>query len=400
MQRRIQIILVKIANYKSIAGILDIESCYILMKKLAEKMMKAKSEAHLPMDVYYLENGLFSLVTEKDQPDKLKAVAEQISGILSRATEFEKLDIELNSCICIIRCPEDIDNYEKLISFGNTFHTYLPLGGAVNDMSEPKDRRNLNLRNDLDGIISDAIVNKRFEMYYQPIYSINEKRFLSAEALIRLNDETYGFISPELFITAAEKSGMILQIGEYVLDSVCCFLERCGKEGLPVDYIELNLSMSQCMQRELTDKVLYYLNKYNLRPDQVNLEITETAANTAQDVVEENIISLSDKGIYFSLDDYGTGYSNLGRIMELPFRIVKLDKSLADRVGNPRMKILLKNTIHMLKEMGMEIVVEGVETKETLQQFEELGCDFIQGYYFSKPLPEEKYIEFINQSQN
>ncbi|MGN1083953.1 MAG: EAL domain-containing protein [Lachnospiraceae bacterium] len=265
-------------------------------------------------------------------------------------------------------------------------------------MLETDDRRILKLRNEIDGIISNAIAGNRFRMYYQPIYSVKEKRFLSAEALIRLQDETYGFISPELFIPAAEKNGTILQIGDFVLEEVCRFLAECGKEGLPIDYIELNLSMTQCMQKNLPEKVLYYLEKYHLKPEQINLEITETAANTAQDIVEENIQSLSEREIYFSLDDYGTGYSNISRIMSLPFRIVKLDKSLADKVDDPRIKIVLRNTIRMLKEIGTEIVVEGVETKEGVRQFTELGCDFIQGYYFSKPLPESEFVKFIRES--
>ena len=142
---------------------------------------------------------------------------------------------------------------------------------------------------------------------------------------------------------------------------------------------------------------MYYLEKYHLKPGQINLEITETAANMAQDIVEENIQILSKEGIYFSLDDYGTGYSNISRIMSLPFRIIKLDKSLADKVNDSKMNILLKNTIRMLKEIGMEIVVEGVETKETLHEFTELECDYIQGYYFSKPIPEMDFVDFIRK---
>lgn len=117
--------------------------------------------------------------------------------------------------------------------------------------------------------------------------------------------------------------------------------------------------MKQCMQMDLTDKVLYYLKKYNLKPEQINLEITETAANTAQDVVEENIRALSEQGIAFSLDDYGTGYSNLSRIISLPFRIVKIDKSMTDKVFDSKIRAILKYNIRLLKEIGMEIVVEG-----------------------------------------
>lgn len=153
------------------------------------------------------------------------------------------------------------------------------------------------------------------------------------------------------------------------------------------------------MQKDLKEKVLYYLKKYHLKPEQINLEITETAANMAQEIVEENIQILSKEGIYFSLDDYGTGYSNISRTISLPFRIIKLDKRLADKVNDSKMNILLKNTIRMLKEIGMEIVVEGVETKETLLAFTELECDYIQGYYFSKPLPEMDFVDFIRKSQ-
>ena len=107
---------------------------------------------------------------------------------------------------------------------------------------------------------------------------------------------------------------------------------------------------------------------------------------------------MSKKGFEFSLDDYGTGYSNISRIMSLPFHIVKLDKSLADKVDEPKIRTVLKHTILMLKEIGMEIVVEGVETKETLEEFAKMGCDFIQGYYFSKPLPEQEFVKFIQEA--
>lgn len=398
IRKPMQIILIKLVNYHSLFGILGNDVCNLLMKKIAADLLPTQEKMHFPMDLYYLENGLFALVTEEEQSERLKVVAEQISSVLTKAIPFEQFEIEMKPCICILRCPQDIDNYESLLSFGNSFYTYLPSGGVVNDMSETEDRRLFQLRNEMNGIISNAIAENRFEMYYQPIYSIKEKRFLSAEALIRLYDENYGFISPGLFIAAAEKNGMILQIGDFVLEEVCRFLEKCGKAKLPIEYIELNLSMVQCMQKGLAEKVLYYLKKYHLRPEQINLEITETAANTAQDIVEENIKNLSEKGLYFSLDDYGTGYSNISRIMSLSFHIVKLDKSLADRVDDPKIKIVLKNTIRMLKEIGMEIVVEGVETKETLEKFTEMECDFIQGYYFSKPLSEQEFVKFIQES--
>lgn len=397
VHKPMRIIMVKIVNYTALLGILGNDSCNLLIKKILTNLSQ-HSDEYLQMDLYYLENGLFVFVTDKEAPDRLRTVADQFSAVLTNVMQLGKIEIELNPCICIIRCPQDIDSCERLLSFGNSFDTYLPSGGKVNDVEDRDDRLKLQLRNDIDSILTKAIEEQRFQMYYQPIYSIEKQKFLSAEALIRLYDDTYGFISPELFITAAERNGTILQIGDYILDEVCRFIERCGKERIPLDYIEINLSMVQCMQQELVEKVQFYLNKYNLKPDQINLEITETAASTAQDIVEDNIQKLSKQGISFSLDDYGTGYSNISRIISLPFHIVKLDKGLTDKVEDPKMKTLLKNTICMLKEIGMEIVVEGVETQETLEQFVNLKCDFIQGFYFSKPLPEQEFVEFILKS--
>lgn len=398
IHKPVRIILAKLTNFQALSSLLEYDTCMLLLKGIASDLINHYKAANLRMDVYYLENGLFALVTENESSEKIRQVAEGVSKVVTTERQIGMLRVELKSCVCIIRCPQDIDNYEMLLTFGNTFHTYLPSNGVVNDMAEERDNRMFHLRAEIDSIISNALAEQRFQMYYQPIYSTKEKRFISAEALIRLKDEKYGFISPELFIPAAERNGMILQIGDYVLDEVCSFLARCEKNHLPIRYIELNLSMNQCMQADLKEKILYYLNKYHLRPDQINLEVTETAANEEQDIVEVNLQELSKEGIHFSLDDYGTGYSNLSRIMELPFHIIKLDKSLTDRIGNSQIKILLKNTIRMLQEIGMEVVVEGVETKEALQHFTEMGCDFIQGYYFSKPLPESEFVQFIRNT--
>ena len=394
VQKPVRIVFVKIVNYHSLFKLVGYDAFNELLKRVASNISWIYAQNHLFMDFYYLDNGVFTLVTEREDPEKVAEVAQCISASLKNPVQVESLPLGLDTCICALKCPRDIDNHKTLLSFAHSFHTYLPTG-VVTDMEKESNRHRYQLYNELDGIIGDAIANHRFQMYYQPIYSTKEKRFLSAEALIRLQDEKYGFISPELFITAAERNGTILQIGDFVLDNVCRFLAECREKGVPIEFIEINLSMTQCIQKDLTEKVLYYLEKYQLKSEKINLEITETAANTAQDIVMQNMCSLKEKGICFSLDDYGTGYSNITRIMSLPFRIVKLDKTLADKVNDSKVNILLKNTVRMLKETGAEIVVEGVETEETLRQFVEMGCDYIQGYYFSRPLPEQEFVQFV-----
>ena len=137
------------------------------------------------------------------------------------------------------------------------------------------------------------------------------------------------------------------------------------------------------------------MKKYGVKPGEINLEITETAADYDPETTDRNIELLSKAGIPFSLDDYGTGYSNIKRVVSLPLDIVKLDKLLVDEMDTPMMWIVISNTVRMLKRMNKKILVEGIEDKRALVKFVEIGCDYIQGFYFSKPLPKAEFMEFL-----
>lgn len=204
-------------------------------------------------------------------------------------------------------------------------------------------------------------------------------------------------VRPDIFIPAAEKSGMIHKIGKFVLEEVCRFIVSDKFKELGLDYIEVNLSVIQCMSSELADDVREIMNRYNVSSEQLNLEITETAAAYAQTTMMNNIEELNDDGIAFSLDDFGTGYSNMKRIASMPFAIVKLDKTFTEMNENDKMLKVVKNTISMVRDMNLRILVEGVETLESFKEFEALGVDYIQGYYFSKPLPMEKFVSEVKR---
>lgn len=209
-------------------------------------------------------------------------------------------------------------------------------------------------------------------------------------------DEEYGFISPDIFIKAAEKSGAIHRLGDFVLKEVFEFIgtEEFEKSGL--DYIEINLSVQQCLQANLADNIIDLMDCYKISPDKVNLEITESVAGFSQSVVTNNLLKLNKTGIRFSLDDYGTGYSNIRRLGILPISIVKLDKLFVDEYHNEAIKIIIKHSVNMFKELDLKILVEGVETKEQLDEFIEVGCDYIQGFYYSMPLVAKDLIEFLD----
>ena len=253
------------------------------------------------------------------------------------------------------------------------------------------------MRTNLDDIIQNAITKKKFQMYYQPIYNIQKKKFTSAEALIRLIDDDYGFVSPGLFIPAAEISGAIHQIGDFVFEDVCRFISRCDFEKLGMEYIEINLSVAQTVEFNLAEKIQAIMKQYNVPPEKINLEITETAADFNPEVFDRNIGQLSEAGLKFSLDDYGTGYSNIQRVVSLPLSIIKFDKSFVDEYLEEKMNIVIRENVSMLKKIEKYILVEGIEKEEEFKFFQNLDVNYIQGFYFSKPLPESEFIRFIKE---
>ena len=394
-----KLILINIANYDSIRSLLGYDSTNELLRAIADKMSLCNKTNKAHAELYYLDRGKFRIIVNEYNIHKAENLAADINKALQQLIEINKIEITLDAFVSVAKLPEDIADYKSLMAFGNDFQERVEKTGDVYLASELFKQRNFQLMNEMENIIENAFKNNSFTVYYQPIYSIEKKRFVSAEALLRLIDEEHGFVPPNLFIPVAEKTGAIHKIGDIVLDSVCKFIASDEFKRLNLDYIEINLSVVQCMQRGLADNILATINKYGISPDKINLEITETAANYSQNILIENMTKLISAGVSFSLDDFGTGYSNMARLASLPLKIVKLDKTFVDNSNKPKLHIFLKGTIRMLKDMDMEIVVEGIETEQMVETFSDLNCDFIQGYYYSKPIPKNDFIRFIEEAK-
>lgn len=392
------VVMLNTANYASINSMLGYEQCVEVRKIIAGKIRTLNKNLGNKGRLYYLDRGRFRIVFSEKERTLAETFATLINNELKMKIRHNGFNINLSPMIVLARCPEEIESFKSLMAFGQDFHEKTPYTGRVIQAPDIYRHDEFEVQNNIDKIIEKALENHSFQVYYQPIHSVEEKRFVSAEALLRLFDDEHGFISPELLITSAEKSGAIHKIGEYVFEEVCKFVSSSDYKQLGLDYIEVNLSVAQCMHGDLADKILNMMREYNVSPKSINLEITETAASYSQRVMADNLNKLSRAGIEFSLDDFGTGYSNMKRVVSLPLKIVKLDKSFVDEKENPKMWIFLQNTVKMLKDMNMEIVVEGIETKEMLDAFSDLKCDFIQGYYFSKAIPKDDFVKFISEA--
>ncbi len=397
MKQPAQITVIRFINANEIRTYLGEERYRIYVVRIADEIDQLCRKERLSYEIFFEHPGSLYLIFDNLDFDLKPHLAGLISSVKDKTKEIENTGAKLVPRVCTIRVPEDLDNLDDILHFGHEFFGLVPFEQTYSQASDIVVSKNFKIESDMDNILSRAIMKRGFEMYYQPIYSIRDERFVSAEALIRLNDTKYGFVSPGLFIPAAESRGLILPIGDFVLEDVYQFIAENDIEVLGLKYIEVNLSVVQCLQKDLPKKVKALEEKYGVAPDKVNLEITETTYDTVGGVLDGNLKRLSNMGYIFSLDDYGTGYSNMQRVSKLPLKMIKIDKSLVDGMNTQDGMSIMRNTIHMMKDIRKELIVEGVETKETFDQLKAMGCDYIQGYYFSKPLPADQFLAFVKR---
>ncbi len=241
-----------------------------------------------------------------------------------------------------------------------------------------------------------AIDHRTFEMYYQPIYSCREGRFTSAESLIRLFSRDGAFISPGEFIPMAEDNGLIDQISWIVLEKVCRFLG--SHPELPLDTASVNLTGQQILDPSFIGRIEALLADCRLDGRHLRLEITERTITEDFDEVKRVMERLAERGIRFYLDDFGTGYSNLASMLSLPFEVIKFDQSLIKIMdGTPQGQRTIGLLAEIMHENRYQIVAEGIETEAQARMAHEKGLDSIQGFFYARPLPEEKLIEFLTK---
>ena len=230
-------------------------------------------------------------------------------------------------------------------------------------------------------------------MVYHPIYDIKKKCFNHFEALIRLANDEFGYVGPSEFIPIAETFGLANDIDYFVLNETCAFLERNPQ----IESLEINISCAEFFNNP-SERFMKIINKYSINPSRIILEITETVAVKYPEKTKEFMADLGQYGIKFAMDDFGSGYSNIARFITLPFSVAKLDKSLLEESQN--IAIFFDAAINLFKNLNIPIVIEGVETEKQLNLSINKEVDYIQGYYFSKPLKEEDLLAFLSSHNN
>ena len=343
----------------------------------------------------------FGAVCNKKSLEEIKSLVDIVQTRFKHPWYSESsAGVMMSSSICCFECPKDADNYGNLIEvmdYAMSMAKKTNKGGI--SIAGNMDLSKMRSEKEIEKAVKLAIDRNELMVYYQPIFSVEKNLYNSAEALVRLNDEKLGWISPEVFIPIAEKNGLIIALGNQVLRSVCKFIRDNKLKESSVEYIEVNISPVQLQQPEYYKTVIGILEEYDVKPSQINIEITETANMVGgSDIVNENIKKIVDYGITLSLDDYGSGYSNLDYINHMPFHIIKIDKYIIwDAFENIKAGITLEYTIRMLNALQYMIVAEGVETKEQKDHLADIGCHYMQGWYYSKAVAADEFMDAIKK---
>ena len=378
--------------------------------KFVNKTYGVENGDHLLYQVgCFLEKMKMSDIVFRFGSDQFCVVLDKNINAITEAAEYiqdrfrhpwyseDQSVVMMSVSVCCVKCPNDAESYGELIeiidySMSMAKKTRKGMITYTNEL----DLEKIKLEKAIEKAIKLAIDRDELLVYYQPIYSVKNGVYNSAEALVRLYDEELGGISPEDFIPIAEKNGLILEMGEMILEKVCRFIHDFKISDTTVEYIEVNISPVQLIQHDFADRVKTIMEKYGVTPDQINIEITETATMNVVSTVSENINSLVDYGIAFSLDDYGSGNANIDYINHMPFKIIKIDKYIIwDSFKNSKAGITLEYTIGMLNALELSIVAEGVETEEMKRQLTEFGCHYMQGWLYSKAVPDIEFMQLL-----
>lgn len=392
---QVQIAVMRMGNSRQIRNYLGDHSYGVYLSEIANMIRLFHWKHPDRVEVYLERPGTIYLITDVDEPDMENLTERMLTESGEEIRRYEEAGVRFEPQICLIQCPDDLSKAEDIISLGHIFQKFDNGRGNVCRASEIINLPNYSVEVHIEEVLDRAVRENHIEIYYQPIYDVHTGYFHTAEALARIIDPVFGLISPGIFIPAAEKQGFILPVGDAVLEQTFRFLSEHNPNQLGLSSVEINLSVAQCMESSLPEKIRRLQQKYSVDPENICFEITETTFENFSDILLKNVNDLIRMGYSFALDDYGIGYSSIQRVNHLPLRLIKIDKSMLDEVSTRNGKMILEHTVQMMQSINKQLVTEGAETAENVELLKRMGCDYIQGFFFSRPLPEKEFIRFM-----
>ena len=347
--------------------------------------------SEFPNDMlFYVRGGRFVLMGRPDMD--WDGMRRRVNARFQQPWKADDVDMFLNVGYVLMESGSEQCAVERVISSLMIAFDRVGRSGSVDDNTiDAQTMKEIDRQVDVKRALEQALEQDAVEVFLQVLVDSHTRRVAGAEALARIWDADGKIISPTTFIPIAEKGGYINLLGEQVFEKTCRFIRENELDKLGLKWINVNLSPIQCMRKDLNGRFMEILTRYGVDPGVIHLEITEESM-VDYEILEKQIDALRENGFNFALDDYGSGYSNLTRVKHYPFFNIKLDMELVRDYCRERDK-LLPNLINAFKQMGFTITAEGIETEEMAEIMTDVGCDYLQGFLFSKPISMDDFLK-------
>lgn len=335
-----------------------------------------------------------------DNEEQMKSLMKDIVARMSNPWIVSDMELLLHYVIGAILYPDVASTREEIIQ---------GLEYAVMSAKQDKEGNVCFCTNDMMAklqrsyeiitILKQAIDQNSFQVYFQPIYDVQKKKYRKAEALLRLPENHLGFVSPEEFIPLAEEKGLIGPITYQVLNKTCKFVRELINHEVEFVGVSVNFSIIQFMQEDLEQRVVEIIEQNKIPFDKIKIEITESMLAVNYALVLDFMQKMTKRGVQFLLDDFGTGYSNISYVLSVPFHTVKLDKSLIwMAMKDENAAKVLEKICEAFIGIGRHVLAEGIETKEHIAFVKACGCEYLQGYYYARPVPADQALHIIEHT--
>ncbi|MFQ4230571.1 diguanylate phosphodiesterase, partial [Clostridioides difficile] len=332
---------------------------------------------------------LIKYKTDDDIKTRLNNIYNKVQILSNPKINYYKLILDCG----IYKISKSDNDINTIMDRANTARKTIK-GGHKNSFAfyDKEMHKKILKEKEIENSMVDALNNGEFIVYFQPKYSLSDYQIIGAEALVRWDNPQKGLIPPIEFIPVFERNGFIVNINFYVFEEVCKKIREWMDEGQKVVPISVNLSRMHFVNSNFIEKFKLIVDKYKIPTRLIELELTETAVLDNIEGLLDTMNNLKEKGFVISMDDFGTGYSSLNLLKELPVDILKLDRAFfTEKDESNNEKIVISNVIKMAKELKMKVISEGVETISQVEFLKQIGCDMVQGYLFSKPMPVKEF---------
>lgn len=393
--RLIGVLLVDIDNFKLVNDSLGHASGDLLLQEVAKRLLTCVRDgdtvARVGSDAFVL------LLNEVEQEQDIITVVSRVEIALTDSTRVTGEEVFLGASIGTSIFPKDGEDGHLLLRHADiAMHRAKELGRNNHQGYTADMQFNVSLRMMLESCLRTALERQEFQLYYQPQVSLESGCIVGAEALIRWHNADLGMISPTQFIPLAEETGLILPIGEWVLDTACAQAQAWAQAGYELRSVAVNLSARQFRQKNLLQVIERCLSKHALDALGLEIELTESMVMHDPDGVLLILQALKGMGVSISLDDFGTGYSSLSHLRRFPIDVLKVDQSFVrDVTTDADAAAIATAIISLARNLRLEVIAEGVETLAQIDFMRQQSCDAIQGYYFSKPLPAVEFTALL-----